>query len=148
MDDSVTLPSFSQWVRGCGALLGLSMMVLGVVYSIRIFGWIVEGLKNPEVMGGILSKWETAMSDGEPYILNFAGGDLPLSKFCAVLVLAFGTWILVKIAFLFLSEGAKVISNTLGDQDAIKRILEHTFGPHKNRIPSEEDRLAQKKVVK
>ncbi len=148
MDDSVKLPSFSQWVRGCGALLGLTMMILGVVYSIRIFGWIAEGLRNPEAMGGIISQWEQAITGGEPFALSLGGEELPLSKFCAVLVLAFGAWILVKIAFLFLKEGAKAISNTLGDKDAIKRILQHAFGQNTDKIPPDEDVNAINKTVK
>ena len=127
-ENDVKLPSASQWVRGLGALIGLVMMVIGVVYSVRIFGWISEGLREPEKVSDLVRRWGLAMGGGAAFEINL-GDTIPLSEILAVLVLGVAMWVLIRIAFLFLSVGSTVIRNTLGEKEAIREILKYTFGP-------------------
>lgn len=134
-DDAVSLPSFSQFIRGVGALLGLGMVILGVIYTTRIFGWVSAALQNPESIEGLIQRWETAISGGAQTVWRFGDNEIPVSSFLAVLVLGFGVFILIRIAFWFLTEGAKVISSSIGEKEAIKSILLYVFGQSSGKIP-------------
>jgi hypothetical protein len=134
-DDSVNLPSFSQLIRGVGALLGLTMILLGVLYGIRIFGWIADALQNPQEFSDLVTQWELTITGGEPFNWVAGGETIPASKLCAVLVLGGGCLALIKIALLFLTEGSKAVSYTLGDKEAIKRILVNAFGSNAEKLP-------------
>ncbi|WFB37591.1 hypothetical protein P3T73_07440 [Kiritimatiellota bacterium B12222] len=128
VDDGLKLPSASQWVRGLSALTGLTMMLVGVVYAIRLFGWIVEGLRSPEKVTDLIKRWGMAMGGGRAFETMIGNERIPLSEILAVLVLGVGMWVLIRIAFMFISEGSKIVTHTLGEKAAIKRILVHALG--------------------
>lgn len=136
-DDGIKFPSASQWVRGFGAVIGLTMMILGVLYSVRIFGWIVEGLRHPEKLSDVVKRWGEVIDGGDAFSFMIDGAEVRLSELLGLLILGFGMLVLVKIAFLFLTEGSNVISNMLGDKEAIKKILKHTFGPGQVKDPTD-----------
>jgi|GEM_PF-1535239 len=58
MDGTVALakrPSFSQWVGGTEVMHGLALILLGVIYGIRIFGWIADALRNPQGVADLVN---------------------------------------------------------------------------------------------
>lgn len=139
VDDGVKMPSIAQCVRGLGALIGMTMMIFGVVYAVRIFGWIVQGLQNPEKVSDLVKRWGLAVGGGANFDFTVGGESIPLSEILGILILGMGMWVLSKIAFMFLTEGSKVITNTLGEKDAIKKILLYTFGAGSVKDPNEKN---------
>jgi hypothetical protein len=130
IDNEVKMPSLSQLVRGIGAAIGLIMMVTGIVYAVRLFRWIYEGVKSPERITDLIRRWGDGLGGGESIELDLGElGMIPLSDLVGGLIVGLATLVLVRIALLFITEGSKVIQNALGEKEAIKNILRYTFGP-------------------
>jgi len=126
-------PSFSmqtvmQGVRVAGAILGIIAIIIGLVYATRVFDLVFNVLQMPEAFQLHLSKWAEAVG-GEELDLTIAGETLHGARFLAVAILGGGCVVLVWLSLGFVLVGAKIVSWTLSDREAVKKLLVHTFGP-------------------
>jgi len=124
-----------------GAIIGLVAIVIGFVYAVKIFGAVYSTLDSPEGFGKILDKWAEAVS-GKARVKEVVGENVLTPKIIAIVVLGGGTLILVQIAMGFMVAGVKVLSYSLSDREAVKKILRHAFGSGRKAPPPPGTELA------
>jgi len=123
----VSLDGAMRLLRLVGALVGLVTMIIGLVLAFRVFGLIYTALQAPDGIAGLLHKWMEIL-DAERLTIRFGKEGFIAGKVVVILLLGGGAVVLAWIAMGIMLAGAKIVSLTSGDLQAIKRILKHTFG--------------------
>jgi hypothetical protein len=87
-------------------------------------------LHAPQSFSAHLDQWIAAVGGAQ---LDFviAGTTYHSANIVAIMVLGGGVTILAWISIGLVLAGAKMVSWTLGDREAIKKILAYAFGPDK-----------------
>jgi hypothetical protein len=132
---SFNLQSLLQIIRAVGAILGVIAIVIGLVYATRIFAVVFSALHSPEAFQVHFDKWVTAVG-GEELDIAIGGTTYHGSRIIALMVLGSGAFILAWISMGIIMAGAKTVSWTLGDREAVKRVLVHAFGQSRKREPN------------
>ena len=138
---SFDMQSLLQLIRAAGAILGIIAIILGLTYATRMFGLILDTLHGPEAFQVHLDKWVAAVG-GDELNLVIGGATYHGARGVAIMVLGGGVAILAWISMGFILAGAKTVSWTLSDREAVKRLLIHAFGPARkaeSNKPSEDD---------
>jgi hypothetical protein len=133
-DSSFNLQSLLQFIRACGAVLGLVTIVIGLVYATRLFSLVLTALGNPEVFEALLGKWVEAVG-GDTLDLSVAGTTFHGAPPLAIGVLGGGVFILTWLSMGLIGVGAKTVSWLLGDREAVKKVLAHALGPARRSEP-------------
>ncbi len=130
---SFSVQSLLQLIRAAAAILGVLIMIIGVVYVTRIFAWIFGVLHDPDSFGANLNQWVAAVGGAQ---LDFVAPGITYhsANMVAIMVLGGGVVILAWISIGLVMVGAKIVSWTLGDREAIKKILADAFGSEKKFI--------------
>lgn len=125
--DSIGTFSLARLLRAVCAVLGIIAIVIGLVYAVRVFGWVHTALLNPSGFQERLVLWSAAVG-GEK--LDVVTGDTVYhaANFMAILVLGGGTVILAWIAMGLIVGGGKIVAWTVSERDAIRRILVQALG--------------------
>jgi hypothetical protein len=123
----VGLQTLPQIMRAVGAVLGAIAILIGLVYATRVFGMVITTLHNPEAFQAYLDKWATAVGGAELDV-TIDGTTFHCAREVGIMVLGGGTVILGWIAMGFMVAGAKIVSWTAGDREAVKRLLAQAFG--------------------
>jgi hypothetical protein len=117
------MASILRFALAVAAFLGVLVIVLGIVYSIRTFDLIYTTVSTgPEAFGASVQKW-TAAVGGDQLDFVIAGVTYHAAPVVALAVLGGGTLVLVWISMRLILTGAKVVSWTLGDREAIKQMI-------------------------
>lgn len=134
-----SMESLLQGIRAIAAVLGVIAVIIGVVYATRTFHLIYTALSGPETFQASLDQWASAVG-GKELDVVIDGSTYPGAKIVAIIVLGGGAAILAWISMGLIVTGAKAICWTLGDREAVKKILVHAFGPQKrpDKPPAEE----------
>ncbi len=111
-------------VRVLSNLVGLFCIIAGVVFSFKLFNMIYAALKNPDAFIEIYGKWNSAINE----FLSLPNFDVQIAAVASLVILGAGVLTLIWIAFEFMRTGAKIVSWTTSDREAIKKILEYTIG--------------------
>jgi hypothetical protein len=127
VSDSRPLEGWHEGLRLAATLIGLGLMLIGFYFAIGLFGDIYSGLKEPERLTPFIESWEKVIG-GKGLDITVAGQTYPASRVSAILVLGGGCWALVYVAIGFMSAGARIVSWTATDRQAIRRIILQTFG--------------------
>lgn len=114
-------------LRVIATLIGVIAIVVGLFFAIRLFGALYSGLAKPEKFDSTIDKWEMTLG-GEDMDLIIEGRNYPFARPLAIALLGGGTFLLVWIVLGIMITGAKIVSVTTSDMEAIKRILRHAFG--------------------
>jgi hypothetical protein len=105
-----------------------------------VFVALFEGLRAPQSSKELFSQWaETVGGDkltidanpagpGQPAGPDQPGVKLALAPFLAVSVIGGGTFLLCWLALGIMVAGAKIVSWSSGDREAIRKILRHAIG--------------------
>lgn len=124
-----TMQTLLQLIRAAGAVLGIIVVIIGVVYATRIFSMVSTALQNPEAFESMLKQWVEAVG-GEH--LDFVVPDVTtyhVANLVAIAVLGIGTVILGWISIGLIAVGAKVLSWSLNDRIPAKRPTANTSNP-------------------
>jgi hypothetical protein len=131
---STGMPSPSSILRGITALIGIITMITGFVFATKIFMLILNVLKEPEAATPFMDMWATALG-GQRLMMNLNGITHDFAPTTAIMVIGFGIVILSRLSIALISTGAKTVAWTLGDREAIKKILTHSLGPSRKTRP-------------
>lgn len=107
--------------------LGIIAIVIGLYCSAKVFFGIHDVLTNPEGFQAIYQQWVEAVG-GEELSVQIDDDQFPVANLVAILVLGLGSLALAWIAIGIMITGARIVSWTSSDREAIKKILRHTFG--------------------
>jgi hypothetical protein len=108
--------------------MGLITMATGLVYAVKIFTLILGALKSPEGVQVLIAQWAVALG-GDQLNIALTDSTLPGAKLLAVSSLGMLVAILSWISVALITTGGKILSWTLGDKEAIRKILAYAFGP-------------------
>ncbi|MGE0085193.1 MAG: hypothetical protein AB7S75_12320 [Desulfococcaceae bacterium] len=127
-----TLKSAAAFAATC---IGLIIMLFGLKYSIDIFNLIYDALREPEKIHEILIRLGENIG-GEALDVTVGKKIIPISMIISLMVFCGGSVILAWLAMALMQTGGKIVSWTSGDREAVKKILQYTFGeamrPKKN----------------
>jgi hypothetical protein len=114
-------------LRVIATLIGVIAIVVGFFFAMRLFGSLYSGLTEPEKVNSTIDRWEWTLG-GRELDLVIEGKHYPLARPLAIALVGGGTIVLVWIVLGIMVTGAKIVSVTASDMEAIKRILRHAFG--------------------
>ena len=130
-----TLHSLLQIIRAIAAILGVIAIGIGLVYTTRVFDAVFTALHAPGAFQAHLDKWMLAVG-GEQLDIVIAGTTYHGARSIAIMVLGSGATILAWISMGLVLAGAKTVSWTLSDREAVKKLLVHAFGPARGIEPN------------
>ena len=113
--------------RVVATFLGIVVILVGLWSALKVFGALYQGLTGPQGFAKTFDGWAKVVG-GEKLNLTVNGITIPLAPVLAVIVLGGGAFLLTWLAMGIMLTGAKIISWTSGDREAVKRILEHSLG--------------------
>ena len=114
-------------LRAAGAVIGLITMGVGLTYTLKLLALILDALKHPEKVERLLTMWQDALG-GEQLDLIVQDVSVHTGPLLAIAVLGGLTLLLPKISIALITAGAKVLAETLGDREAVKKLLTQAFG--------------------
>lgn len=107
--------------------LGIIAIFIGLYCSAKVFFGIHDVLTKPEGFQAIYQQWVEAVG-GEDLSVQIGDDQFPMANLVAIFVLGLGSLVLAWIAIGIMLTGAKIVSWTSSDREAIKKILRYTFG--------------------
>lgn len=131
----VNMNSILQGLRALGGVMGLITMLIGLIYTTKIFMLILNVLKNPAEAQTLLSFWIGALSQGE-MDLTIQGNAHNGTQLLALATLGALILILAWLSIKLITTGAQILSWILGDAKAVKKLLTHVFGPGPKPMPT------------
>lgn len=136
-----------ETIKNCISLLatciGLAIIVIGLKYTVDIFLLIFTILKTPSLLQEPIRQI-AGMIGGVAFDSRLEGGTMFLANIVALTVYCCGALVCAWLTLALMQTGAKIISLNLGDQHAVKRILQSAFG--KNPQPKESSKESSKEV--
>lgn len=111
-----------EFLRLAAGILGLLAIVFGLYCAAKLFFAVKDGLQHPEQLGSLVEQWSEIVG-GRDLTIALPEGELPLGRTVAISVLGTGSVVLVWIAFGFVRVGARLISWTLTDVEATKKLV-------------------------
>lgn len=125
------LPSMEkvqQIIRLCGTIFGFVLLIIGLTFVLKLFGVIVTTLQTPGNLGPLVDQWSRLVGNDSLKAV-YEGQTMEFGPLVAVGILGVGGLVLVSIAFRLITVGANVISVTVGDREAIKKLLRQILPP-------------------
>ena len=114
--------------RLCANVVGIIAVVAGLWLAMDLFGAIYRGLNSPDNTRPILQKWAETLG-GDKLTVKVDDQSYPLASLAAAIVVGAGCVLLTWLSLGVMLAGAKIISMTTGDREAIRRLLQHALGP-------------------
>ena len=114
--------------RLCANVVGVVAIVAGLWLAIDLFNAIYHGLNAPENVRPLLVQWAETLG-GDKLTIKVGEQRYPLASLAATIIVGAGCCVLTWLAIGVMLPGAKIISWTSSDREAIRRILQHAFGP-------------------
>lgn len=109
-------------LRFGGAIVGFATLITGLVYLVSLLGTVIGVLKDPSGIEGAIQKWyETIGAENFRYFID--DNEVDVGRLVTVGVLGIGVLVLFSVCLTIMKTGAKIIEWTMGDKEAIKRIL-------------------------
>lgn len=88
-------------------LVGLGITLFGIKYSLDIFMTLYQTLQKPETLTAVIEKWTILLN-----IKGFIVADYPLDKLLAIVILAVGVLLLLRITLGFIQAGISMLINS------------------------------------
>ena len=122
-----TIANLQEFFRLVATVLGLAMMVIGLCFALKLFGEVNASLGQPGQFAEPIAKWEQALGGKE---LDVKAGDttLRVSRILAIAALGGSVLVLIHVAVAFVYAGARIVSWTATDRQAIRRIILQAIG--------------------
>jgi hypothetical protein len=123
--------------RIAATMLGIVMIIIGVAYLLRLVGAVVTNVRNPDEMSALVAHW-TELIGEEALDIRFGASHIQGARVLSIIILGGAAVVLGWLSLGITLAGAKIISWTSGDREAIKKILRYSLGQEQFRRRSEE----------
>ncbi len=110
-----------QMIRLFAGFVGVAVLIVGLYFSIKIFGSVYEAVSNPESVEPLIESWSENVV-GDKASITIDGEEFPL-RILAVIVLGGGAFVLSMISLSIMTAGGKLIATMIGERYAINRLL-------------------------
>ena len=107
--------------------IGLAVIIVGLKYSIDIFQLIFTILKSPASLTGPIQQMASSIG-GSAFDLKLTDRSIPLANIMALTVYCCGALLSAWLTMALMHTGAKIVSLTAGDRNAVKQLLRSAFG--------------------
>ena len=133
-----TIKNFISLLATC---IGLAIIVVGLKYTMDIFLLIFTILKTPTLLQEPVRQIAEIIG-GVAFDRKMEGGTMFLANIMALTIYCCGALVCAWLTLALMQTGAKIVSLNLGDQNAVKRILQSAFGKKlQSKENSREDQL-------
>ena len=107
--------------------IGLAVIIIGLKYAMDIFQLIFTILKSPTYLTEPIQQMAKIIG-GSTFDGKLEGGTVFLANIMALTVYCFGALLCAWLTLALMHTGAKIISLTVGDRSAVKKLLQSAFG--------------------
>jgi hypothetical protein len=119
--------SVKHIIRLLASLLGVVIIAIGLVFTIKVFLLIFNALNSPGNLQELLLQWQAALNF-ENFNMEFDERVIPFASILTIFVVGIGLIILGWLSLSMMRTGSKIISITSDDREAIKHVLSYVFG--------------------
>ncbi|MFV0437220.1 MAG: hypothetical protein ACK5PS_07510 [Desulfopila sp.] len=107
--------------------VGLFIILMGLKYTIDIFHLIFSALQSPSSLTGPIEQLANSIG-GNVFDIRLEDRAIPLANIMALMTYCGGAILCAWLTLAMMQTGAKIISLTAGDQNAVKKLLQSAFG--------------------
>jgi hypothetical protein len=107
--------------------IGLAVIIIGLKYAMDIFQLIFTILKSPTYLTEPIQQMAKIIG-GSTFDGKLEGGTVFLANIMALTVYCCGALLCAWLTLALMHTGAKIISLTVGDRSAVKKLLQSAFG--------------------
>lgn len=108
-------------------IMGIVVMAFGLWAALRLFGALYAVLMAPDGFKGSFQAWTEAVG-GNDVTFPTPNGPVVYAPILAAGLFGLVAFVLIALCLGMLTAGAKIISWTAGDREAVRKILEHALG--------------------
>ena len=123
-----TLQSFKSVISLIASIIGIVILLYGFKLCVDIFMLIYSALTEPEQIASIFNQWAQTPALKS---LTFTLGErtFSLAHIFAIIIGGGCALLLGWLSIAMMQTGARIISWTSNEEEAIKKILKSAFGP-------------------
>jgi hypothetical protein len=121
----------STAARVTATVIGIVLIIIGLTYTIRVIDGIYTIINEPQKAEVMVETWSGIIGEISATITaegNVVTTNLVNNRMLAIGILAGAAALLAMLSLGLISAGARVISITSSDKEAVKKILKHAFG--------------------
>jgi hypothetical protein len=119
--------SLESIARLFASTVGIIAIVIGLWLALKLFGAVAEGLQSPDAYKETFQQW-TALLGGDRLKIKVGDQELALGPTAALGAVSIGLMLLTWLTLGVMLTGAKIVSWTSTDREAVKRVLQHALG--------------------
>jgi hypothetical protein len=119
-----TIKSIISLLATC---IGLIIIIIGLQYAMDIFQLIFTILKSPIYMTDPIKQMVDIIG-GSSFDHKLVGGNAFLANITALTVYCGGILVCAWLTLALMQTGAKIVSLSVGDRSAVKKLLQSAFG--------------------
>jgi len=146
-DTPSTVQSLKTFISLAASIAGIIILLYGFKLCIDIFMLLYSALTEPAQIASVLNQWaQTDLLKS----LTFTLGErtFSLAHILAIIIGGGCAVLLGWLAITMMQTGARIISWTSNEEEAIKKILKNAFGPSmKAVIPQQRNQADTKKQL-
>jgi hypothetical protein len=126
---------FESGARVLATGLGFIVVLVGLWATLQVFQTLLSVFNSPQGFEKVFAQWVDVVGGDDLDIQvngNAApnnGKPFPMANFLAAALLGGGALLLTWLSLGIMLAGAKIITWTSGDREAVRKILQHAFGP-------------------
>ncbi|HUY91905.1 MAG TPA: hypothetical protein VMV10_24405 [Pirellulales bacterium] len=102
-------------------------ILVGLWLAIKLFGAIAAGLQSPDAYRQTIEQW-TALVGGDGLKVKIGEQEFALAPAVALAVIGLGLALLTWLSLGVMLTGAKIVSWSSGDREAVRRVLQQALG--------------------
>ncbi len=127
-NDSLTLQSVKSFISVIASVAGIVIMLYGFKLCIDIFMLIYGALTEPAQIASVINQWAQTPALKS---LTFTLGEriFSMAHISAIIIGGGCALLLGWLSIAIMQTGARIISWTSNEEEAIKKILKSAFGP-------------------
>ena len=126
-NDPVSIIEIIKSVVGLVATcLGLIVILIGLRYAMQIFQLVFTILNSPSYLNGVIHEMAESIG-GRAFDIRLGGRAVPLANLMALTVYCCGAFLAAWLTLALMHTGAKIVSLTAGDRNAVREILKNVF---------------------
>lgn len=114
-------------MRLAASAVGIAAILVGLWFAIKLFGAIAEGLQSPEAYRESIQQWTTLVG-GEGLKVKVGEQEFALAPAIALAAIGMGLVLLTWLSLGVMLTGARIVSWSSGEREAVKRILQEALG--------------------
>ena len=115
-------------MRAIASLIGLGIIILGLVFAVQTFLAIRDSVTKSAAFQETVKKWVEVLG-GDEAGLKIKDEMVPVARVGAMAAVFGGYFVMAWLSIGIMVAGARIISWTTGDREAVRQIIREAMGP-------------------